>query len=94
MQIDPIDRLERHPASAGGAAFHAEHRIERRLAQRRDRAVAELDEALRQPDGVDGLAFTLVVGVIAVTRISLPRRLGNRSSASSGSWRSRVRKVR
>ena len=58
VQVDAIDRLERRLAAAGGAALHAEHRTERRLAQRRDGVVSELHQALSEANRVDGLSFT------------------------------------
>ncbi len=82
VQVDLVDRRQRRLAAAGGAALLAEHRPERRLAQGGHGAVARLTSPCVRPMVVTVLPSPLVVGVIAVTRISLPRRAGNRSSVS------------
>ena len=68
---------ERRLAAAGGAALLAEHRTERRLAQRRDGVCARrFTRPWVRPMVLTVLPSPLVVGVIAVMRMSLPRRVG------------------
>ena len=48
VEVDVLHRHDLRVAAAGGAALDAEDGAERRLAQRQDRAPADLAEALRQ----------------------------------------------
>ena len=58
VQVNLVERHKGRLATTGRAALHAEHRAERRLAQRGDGVVSELHQSLRDADGVDGLALT------------------------------------
>src|ERR1051326_2499499 len=58
MQVDFLAGLDLRFSSAGGAAFHAENRAQRRLAPRDDRPPANALQALREPNGRNGLPFT------------------------------------
>ena len=58
VEVDVLHRHHLGVAAAGGAALDAEDGAERRLAQRQDRATADLPEALRQRHGRRGLALT------------------------------------
>src|SRR5690349_20207523 len=58
MQIDLLAGLDLRFSSAGGTAFHAENRPQRRLARRDDRPSADALQPLRKSDGRNGLPFT------------------------------------
>jgi len=58
MEIDFRTRFDLRKAAPGGAALHAEHRAERRLARGDDHSLPDVGETLGKADGGDGLAFS------------------------------------
>ena len=72
MEIDVLHRHHLRVAAAGGAALHAEAGPEARLADADDGLLAESLSASPRPTVVVVLPSPAGVGVIAVTRISLP----------------------
>ena len=57
VQVDVFHRHDLRVAAAGGAALHAEHRPQRRLAQADQRLLADAVERVAQAHGGGGLAF-------------------------------------
>jgi hypothetical protein len=78
VEVDVLHRHDLRVTAAGGAALHAEHRAERRLAQADDRLLADVVQGIAQPTVVVVLPSPAGVGEIAVTSTSLP--LGRLSS--------------
>jgi hypothetical protein len=72
VQVDVLHRHHLRVAAAGRAALHAEHRAQRGLAQADDARSRCGDSASPRPTVVVVLPSPAGVGVIAVTRISLP----------------------
>jgi hypothetical protein len=58
VQVDVLHRRQLRAPAAGGAALHAEHGSERRLAQHRHRALADPPQAVGEPDRRRGLALS------------------------------------
>ena len=57
MQVDVLHRHDLRIAAAGRAAFHAEGRTERRLANAQHRLFADVIERIGKPDRRRRLAF-------------------------------------
>ena len=88
VEVDVLHRRELGVAAARGAALHAEHGPQRRLAERDDRALAEPPQAVGEPDGRRGLSLAGrcrrhrghqhegAVGMISTPRDGIPRDLG------------------
>ena len=57
VEVDVLHRHDLRVAAAGGAALHAEHRPETRLAQADDRLLADPVQRVAQPDGRRRLAL-------------------------------------
>ena len=57
VQVDAIHRQHLRLAAAGGTALAAEHRAQRRFAQRDHRLAADMVERVAQPDGGGSLAL-------------------------------------
>lgn len=72
MQVDVFHRDDLGIAATGCAALHAETRAERRFTQADHRVLADPVETVAKTDRCGRLAFACGVGLIAVTRISLP----------------------
>ena len=72
VQVDVFHRHHLGVTAAGGAALHAEHRPEARLTQADHRLPADAVQRIAQADVVVVLPSPAGVGLMAVTRISLP----------------------
>ncbi len=72
VQVDVFHRQNLGIAAACRAAFHAEHRPQRRFAQGNHGIFADVAQRVRQTDGYGGLPSPAGVGLMAVTKISLP----------------------
>ena len=83
VQVDACRSAAATPCRRRWRRPSAEHRAERRLAQRGHGSWPSFTRPCVRPIVLTVLPSPLVVGVMAVTRISLPRRFGKRSSASS-----------
>ncbi len=72
VQVDVLHGDDLGVAAAGRAALDAEHGAEGRLAQRDDHVLALLRQASARPTVVVVLPSPAGVGLMAVTRMSLP----------------------
>ena len=72
VQVDVLHRYDLGVAAAGRAALDAEHGAEARLAQGDHGVLAYLAQAVGEPTLVVVLPSPAGVGVMAVTRMSLP----------------------
>lgn len=72
VQVDVFHGDDLGVAAACSAAFDAEAGSQGRFAQGDDGLLTDFGEALGQADGGRGFAFAGGVGVMAVTRTSLP----------------------
>ena len=76
VQVDVLHGDDLRVAAAGGAALDAEHRAEGRLTQRNDDVLADAGAcASARPTVVVVLPSPAGVGLMAVTRTSLPWRV-------------------
>ena len=75
VDVDVFHRDDLAVSAAGGSALDSEDGAERGLAQRERDLFAELRKGLREPTEVVVLPSPAGVGVIAVTRMSLPSSL-------------------
>ena len=73
VQIDFLAGLDLRQSPAGGAALHAEDRAQRRLARGENRFLPMRSRPCARPMETTVLPSPEVVGVVAVTRINLPR---------------------
>ncbi len=74
MEVDILHRHDLRIATAGSPALDAEARPERRLAHADDGLLADQIEPVAETDSGRRLALAGRVGLMAVTRISLPSR--------------------
>lgn len=72
VEVDVLHGDHLGIAASGGPALHAEHRPQGRLPQGGHGVFADFPQAVRQAHGGGGFPLPGGVGVMAVTKMSLP----------------------